>query len=197
MIKVKLASELGAPVKKNISEIFVDGFGQHFTFFSKDKRKLAAALEHMFVLDVFYVAMIDGEIAGITACTNGKDSCIAQNKKELGKHLGFLKGTIANMIFQSEFQKPAIEVGERIASVEFVATASKFRGKGVATAIMEHLFSFSLYNEYILEVADTNTGAVNLYQKLGYKEFLRIPQKHSKISGINYLVYMKYRKSEV
>jgi hypothetical protein len=88
MIEIKHASELGENSKKKISEIIVDGFGKHLTFFSKDDKKLAEALEHMFVLDVFYVAMIDGEIAGITVCTNGKTSSINHNKRELIRHLG-------------------------------------------------------------------------------------------------------------
>lgn len=196
MIEIRRASELGENTRKKISEIFVDGFGKELTFFSKDSKQLARALEHMFVLDVFYVAIIDGEIAGITACTNGRMTSTVSNKKELIKHLGFLKGTIASYIFKREFEKLPIEVGDRMASVEFVATASKYRGKGVATAIMNHIFTLPQYDEYVLEVADTNTNAVKLYEKLGYKEFRRIKPKHSKISGINYLVYMKYKKSQ-
>jgi ribosomal protein S18 acetylase RimI-like enzyme len=49
-------------------------------------------------------------------------------------------------VFKREFQKPPIEIGDKIASVEFVATASKFRGKGVASAIMNYLFTFPQYN---------------------------------------------------
>ncbi|TYR81895.1 GNAT family N-acetyltransferase [Priestia megaterium] len=193
-MEIKHASELGENSKKKISEIFVDGFGQHFTFFSKNNKKLIDAFEHMFVMDVFYAAIIDGEITSITACTNGKGSSVYLNKKELRKHLGFYKGTLAYMFLKPEFQKPPIETGDEIASVEFVATASKFRGKGAATAIMNHLFSLPQYNEYVLEVADTNTSAVKSYEKLGYKEFKRVKQKHSKRSGVNDLVYMKYRK---
>lgn len=70
MIEIKKANELGESTRKQISEIFVEGFGELHTFFSKDRRKLAIAFEHMFVLDVFYVALVDGEIAGITACTD-------------------------------------------------------------------------------------------------------------------------------
>jgi ribosomal protein S18 acetylase RimI-like enzyme len=83
-------------------------------------------------------------------------------------------------VFKREFQKPPIEIGDKIASVEFVATASKFRGKGVASAIMNYLFTFPQYNEYVLEVADTNTNAVKLYEKLGYKEFKRINKNTAK-----------------
>lgn len=87
-----------------------------------------------------------------------------------------------------------MEEGDKYASVEFVATSSKFRGKGVATAIMNDLFSLQEYEHYVLEVAGTNTSAVKLYEKLWLKEFKRIKQKFSKISGINYRVYMKYTK---
>jgi ribosomal protein S18 acetylase RimI-like enzyme len=194
MIEIKRASKLGENTKKKMSEIFVDGFGKDLTFFSEDKEKLAEALEHMFVVDVFYCALIDGEMAGITACTNGKVSSVYLNKQELRKHLGFYKGTLANIFLKPEFEKPPMETGDNIASVEFVATASKFRGNGVATAIMNYIFSLPQYDQYVLEVADTNTSAVKLYEKLGYKEFKRIKHKHSKRSGINYLVYMKYSK---
>lgn len=41
----------------------------------------------------------------------------------------------------------------------------------------------------------TNMKAVKLYEKLGYSEFLRIRQKHSKQIGVNNLVYMKILKN--
>jgi ribosomal protein S18 acetylase RimI-like enzyme len=194
MIEIKCASELGDNAKRKISEIFVNGFGEHLKYFTKDNTKLVEALEHMFVTDVFYVAIIDDEFAGIAACINGESSTVYLNKKELRKHLGFYKGTLAYIFLKPEFQKPPIKTGDKIASVEFVATASKFRGKGAATAIINHLFSLQHYNEYILEVADTNTNAVKLYEKLGFKEFTRIKEKHSKRSGVNFRVYMNYIK---
>jgi ribosomal protein S18 acetylase RimI-like enzyme len=193
MIEIKKANELGESSRKQISEIFVEGFGDLHSFFSKDRRKLAIAFEHMFVLDVFYVALVDGEIAGITACTDGKIMPINHSKKELKNHLGFLKGTFAYSVFKREFQKPPIEVGGKKAWIEFVATSAKYRGKGVATAIMNHIFTLSQYNEYILVVADNNTNALKMYEKLGYKEFKRIKHKYSKYSGIDHMIYMEYK----
>jgi len=38
----------------------------------------------MFILDQFFVAIANGEIAGVTACTDGKKSVIL-NKKELSQ----------------------------------------------------------------------------------------------------------------
>lgn len=80
--------------------------------------------------------------------------------------------------------------------MEFVATAAEHRGKGVASAIIEHIVKVTPFSAYILEVADTNLAAVKLYEKLGFKEFMRTPEPHSKRSGINYLVYMKYEPTE-
>lgn len=196
MIEIKPATSIGGNINRKISEIFVECFGQHFTFLTKDTNKLVAAFEHMFYTDVFYVALIDGKVAGITALTDGKESCINENKKELRKHLGYVKGTLFYQIFQHEFHKPAMLTGDGIASVEFVATASEYRGKGVASAIIHHLFAFPQYQDYVLEAADTNINAVRLYEKLGFREFKRIKQKFSKFIGVNHIVHMKYSKTE-
>jgi ribosomal protein S18 acetylase RimI-like enzyme len=55
---------------------------------------------------------------------------------------------------------------------------------------MEYIFSLNMYEKYILEVADTNEHAYNLYKKLGYEEVYKIKQNLPKKIGINYLVYM-------
>ena len=195
-MKIIRAVEFGHDAKLKISKIFVDGLYQWLRFFSKDKNKLQKAFTHMFNLDVFYVAVIDGGIAGMAACTDGKAASVHLQRKELKKHLGFLMGTITYYILKNQFeQKPyPFEIERGVGAVEFVATSNEFRGQGVATAMMKHIIDSSPYDEYVLEVADTNTIAVRLYEKLGYKEFLRIKHKHSKRSGVDYLVYMKYSK---
>jgi ribosomal protein S18 acetylase RimI-like enzyme len=193
------ASEFGNSndTKMEISKIFVDGFFQWLHFFSKDKDKLVKAFSHMFNLDVFYVVVSDREIAGITACTDGRVSSVHLESKELKKHLGFFMGIIAYSVLKREFEEKQypFEIEEGMGMVEFVATSTKYRGQGVATSIMNYIFDSTPYGVYALEVADTNTNAVKLYEKLGYSEFLRIKQKHSKRSGVNHLVYMKYSKN--
>ena len=193
-MKVMLAREYGEDASIQISQIFVEGFYQWLKFFSKDKEKLINAFKHIFNLDVIYVAVIDDKIAGMTACNDGKEKTIHFNKKELKEYLGFLMGNITYYVLRKEFITKTypfpITVG--MGSIEFVATSTDHRSKGVATSIMKHIFENTSFKDYVLEVADTNTNAVNLYTKLGYKEFMRIKEKHSKQSGINYLVYMKY-----
>ena len=145
-----------------MSEIFAEGFTQWLVFFSKDKNKIAKAFAHMFVLDQFYVAIANDKIAGVTACTDGKTLSVRLNKKELRKHLGFFKGSMAGIFLKKEFEAPYEEFPPNTGSIEFVGTASEFRGQGVATQIIQHIIENTPYNDYVIEeVADTNTPAMN------------------------------------
>jgi ribosomal protein S18 acetylase RimI-like enzyme len=147
----------------------------------------------MFVLDYFYVGIIDNEISGMMVCVDKEHFCINHNRKTLIKYLGVIKGLLANMIFTKYFNKYPkypVEIDEKTGSIEFVATNKKYRKKGIASSIMEHIFSLGTYKKYILEVADTNEQALRLYEKLGYREVYRIKQKYAKSIGINYLIYM-------
>lgn len=195
MLEVKQALSVEKNIGRRISALFIDGFGNNFVFFSKDRERLIRAFAHMFVLEVFYVALLDGNIVGIGACTNGKIHSVEPKWKALSSHLGVVKGTFAYFVFKREFHKPPMRTGSRMAFVEFIATDSRYRGKGIASAILKHFLEKPEYDEYILEVADTNTQAVNLYKRLGFVEFTRVKEKHTEVSGVNYLIYMSHRKA--
>ncbi|WP_424475143.1 GNAT family N-acetyltransferase [Oceanobacillus kimchii] len=183
-------------VREKFSKTFVDGFGEDLRYFTEDREKLAKALEHIFILENFYITVVDEDIAAITFCTNGDKLAIQHNKKELRKHLGWLKGTIANVVFKKEFQKPPVKTGDKIANIGFVATAEKYRRQGMASTLMNYILSLPQYETFLLEtIADTNTSALQLYKNLGLKEIKRTKQKHTKFSGINYYIDMAYKKN--
>jgi ribosomal protein S18 acetylase RimI-like enzyme len=184
-------------VRTQISEIFAEGFTQWLVFFSKDKNVIAKAFAHMFILDQFFVAIANGKIAGVTACTDGTKKSVRLNKKELRKHLGFFKGSMAGIFLKKEFEAPYENFPPNTGSVEFVGTAPKFRGQGVASQIIQYIIENTPYNDYIIEeVADTNTPAMRLYKKLGFVEYKRkpIPEKIAKKIGINNFLSLKYIK---
>jgi ribosomal protein S18 acetylase RimI-like enzyme len=192
MIEVRRADELGEAYRTRISAVFVDGFGEYLEYFSKDRRKLTDALAHMLVLELFHVVLVDGEPAGIAACTDGVRLCVQPDRKRLRQHLGFVKGAIAYFVFRREFQKPWERTREGVASIEFVATASAYRGRGVATTLLTELLALPQYTEYVLEeIADTNTPALRLYEKLGFREYQRVRVKHTRRTGINAYVSMR------
>lgn len=191
------ADEVDLDVRTQMSEIFAEGFTQWLVFFSKDKNIIAKAFAHMFVLDQFYIAIANDKVAGVTACTDGKISSVRLNKKELRKHLGFFKGSMAGIFLKKEFEAPFENSPPNTGSIEFVGTAPEFRGQGVASQIIQHILENTTYNNYVIEeVADTNTPAMNLYKKLGFEEYKRkvIPQKVAKKIGINNFLSLKYVK---
>ncbi|MDQ0268400.1 hypothetical protein [Cytobacillus purgationiresistens] len=85
-----------------MSAIFVEGFGKHFTFFSKDSNRLKLTFSHMFNSNFFYVAIVDGEVIGMIACTDGKNPSVSIQGKEFRKHLGLVKETLAAFILKRE-----------------------------------------------------------------------------------------------
>jgi ribosomal protein S18 acetylase RimI-like enzyme len=192
-MEIKLARDFDKDTRKKISKLFVEAFEKDLKMISKDTSKLIKAFSHMFVLDYFYLGIIDNEIAGMMVCIDKEHHCINHDKKILIKYLGCIKGLLANMIFKKYLQKYPkypVEIDARTGSIEFVATNGKYRRMGIATEIMKYIFSLKLYENYILEVADTNDQAFNLYGKIGYKEVHRVKQKYAKKIGINYLIYM-------
>lgn len=196
---VAKADEVEVCVRTQMSEIFADGFIQWLGYFSKDKNIIAKAFAHMFVLDQFYVAIENDKVAGLAACTDGKTLSVSLNKKELRKHLGFFKGSMAGLFLKKEFESPYENFPPNTGSIEFVGTAAEFRGHGAATQIIRHIFENTPYSDYVIEeVADTNTPAMNLYKKLGFEEYKRraIPQKAAQKNGINYLLSLKYVKKQ-
>lgn len=195
-MNVILARDYNGDTGMKISEIFVEGFYQWLKYFSKDKAKLKKAFAHMFNPEVFYIAVIGDKVAGITACNDGTVPSVILNHREFRRHLGFFMGTITYYLLRQEFEKKQypFEITKGMGLIEFVATSDQYRGQGVATTIISHIINITPYKEYALEVADTNTNAVKLYEKLGFADFMKVKDKHSKQSGINYFVYMKIVK---
>jgi ribosomal protein S18 acetylase RimI-like enzyme len=193
MIDIVPARELGDDAPRIVSEIFIDGFGQHFTAFAKDPRRLVDAFAHTFVLDLFYVARLDGDPAGIAACTDGVRRCVESDATTMRRHLGPIRGTFAHLVFASQFSGSIPDPKPRQGSIEFVATSARHRGKGVATALLSWLHDLPQYDSFVLaEVADTNAAALGVYQRLGYVEYRRKPVRHGRISGINAYVSLRH-----
>ena len=185
------ANQLPFDPKSQMGMIFAEGYYQWLGFFSKDKENLSKALEHMFDLDYFFVAEENNKIAAIAACTNRKSPPVRLDKKILSEKFGLVRGSIAYVVLKKNLVDHSypFEVPQQTASIEFVATAPEYKGKGVAYSLITYIMQTLSHSEYILEVADNNIPAIRLYEKLGFNEFERILAP--KGSGIKYLIYMK------
>lgn len=186
-------------IRNEISSIFVDGFYEWIKFFSKDKEVLKKAFAHMFNLDAFYVVFIDDQVAGFASICDENVNNITLNRKELQKHLGLFMGFFAYKVLRKEFEdkKYPFTITSDMQTIEFVATNPKYQRCGIASKIIQYIFENDPHTSFVLEVADTNSKAVALYKKLGFKEITRIKMKDSKQSGIDHLLYMKYAKIPV
>lgn len=107
--KIVKADETDLDVRAQMGNIFADGFTQWLGYFSKDKNVIAKAFSHMFVLEQFYVAVTDDEVAGVAACTDGESQSVKLNAKELRKHLGLFKGSMAGIFLKKEFEAPYVD----------------------------------------------------------------------------------------
>ncbi|RAT96988.1 N-acetyltransferase [Brevibacillus sp. Leaf182] len=198
MFTVIRADQVEFDAREQMSQIFAEGFTQWLGFFSNDKQTVARAFAHMFVLKQFYVAVTDDrKVAGMAACTDGTATSVKLNSKELRKHLGLYKGTLAGLILKREFEATLADPSPVKCSIDFVGTAPEFRGQGAAMAILCNIMENTPYEHFLIEeVADTNIPAMKLYQKLGFQEYKRkpVPLKRAKKIGINHFLSLKYVK---
>jgi len=186
------ASALPYNPRPQMAEIFAEGFyDDGLKYFSKDKIKLAKAFEHIFMLENFYVTEANGEILAIVGCVDKKPPPVKLDKKILVQQLGFFRGRLAFWgVSKFILNKPyPFDQPITAASIEFVATAPAHRGKGAAFGLIGHVMNDMSFDQYVLEVVSHNAAAMRLYEKLGFVEFMRVPEP--KRSGIEFFVYMR------
>lgn len=173
----------------------MDAYYKDLCVFSKNQKTLHAAFKNSFLLDHFYGAYLKTELAGIYALTNEKERCIKIVKKDFINSFGFIKGFIITMAMKNEFEHP-ITLLEEGFFIEAVAVAEKFQGQGIGKAMMQHAITVSPYLE--LDVTDANIRAKQLYDKIGFITFKKVPEKHfKKAKGFTKRYFMQYRRSNL
>ena len=196
MIGIKRGDELGAGARRGIAEVLVHGFAEDFAFFSKDPMALADAFEHMIILERFHVGLVDGEPAAIATVTERDQECFEPRRREFQHALGRWHGLISYFIVRSQFLGTHDDAPPGLAEIGFVTTAPQFQKQGVATALMKQLLTLP-YEEFVLrDIKDTNTAALALYRKLGFRELHTRPVKFAKRAGFSTYVSMTRKTAE-
>src|SRR5690625_1432 len=136
------ANKVDLDVRKEMGEIFAEGFTQWLGYFSNDKSIIAKAFAHMFILDQFYVAIKTSEIAGVAACTDGKSLSVRLNIKELRSHLGFIKGSMAGIFLKKEFEAHYENFPPNNGSIEIVENDTTLRGQCVMNKFLVHSIQY-------------------------------------------------------
>ncbi len=76
-MEIKRAAEFGDNIREKLGEVYVNAFYDDvLRYFSKNKTKLIKLFACGFLLESFYVAIIDNEITGMAACMSKGEVCI-------------------------------------------------------------------------------------------------------------------------
>jgi ribosomal protein S18 acetylase RimI-like enzyme len=174
-MEIKRAIEFGDDIRERLGEVYVDAFYDDvLKYFSKDKAGLIKAFARGFLLEYFYVAIIGNEIVGMVACMGKGKICFNFDLKTFIKYLGLFRGLFTSFGI-SQFIKGFPKLDEKTALIEYLAVDTKHLRMGVASTLVKSLFTLTEYKNYLLEVIGTNTKAINLYKKLGFKvEYIKI-----------------------
>lgn len=188
MVHIRKAKETD---RNNIALCIAEGFEKDFSILCKDNQKVADAIAAGLNLERFYVADMNGTIAGVLAVSDCNGRAARAEKVSLKKHFGFLKGVISTFVLKEEFEKQ-LEYPVTTGYIEFVAVRKKYRRQGIAATMLQESMLLTNYQDFVLDVTDINDNAIQCYTRIGFEEFKRIPEKHGKQKGFNERIFMRY-----
>lgn len=188
MIHIRKASETD---RDNVAMCIAEGFEKDFSILCKDNQKVADAIALGLNMEKFYVADVDGNVAGVLAISDCNGRAAKVEKVSLKKQLGLFKGIIGAFVLKEEFEKQ-LEYPVTTGYIEFVAVRKKYRKQGIASTMLRESMLLTKYQDFVLDVTDINEKAIRCYSSIGFEEFKRIPEKHGKQKGFNEKIYMRY-----
>jgi len=194
---VKRLSELDDRHLDQTVQLFIDGFFKEMgDKLSINLQTLANAVKPSFKKDHYYVCLLDDKVMGLLAVSSNKSRSHAFDKKTIRRGLGFFKGSLIYSILNEELQKP-LDLPEKQCNIESVTTGVEARGKGVASKLINHVIDNLDYEEFVLDVIDSNVNAIRLYEKLGFAVYKRKKESFlARMAGMNERLYMKYNRPE-
>ena len=193
LISINYTVRKASPSEKlPIARTLAYAFEEDFSGLTKDMERIAKALENGIDTDRFVVAETGGGIIGITGCADCLGRAVTVTKKEIRKHLGLIRGSIAYMVLYEEAFAP-LDFPPTTAMIDYVGVLKAARGNGIAKALLEKTVELNpQYTKFVLNVKDNNDGAIRVYERFGFVEYERIPYKWAKQAGFNAKVWMRY-----
>lgn len=176
--------------RQGLARCIAEGFERDFSALCKDTEKTARAIEGGIRTSRFWVAEEKDILAGTAALSDCRERAVRTDRAGYLKHFGPLRGRLALFVLKEEFETP-LKIPEKTGYLEFAAVDRRFRRQGVATALLQKILSSGLYQDYLLDVVNTNTGAIRLYEKLGFQTVRQIPEKHGKQKGFDFRIIMR------
>ncbi len=179
--------------RSDIALCIAEGFKKDFDVLCKNTHTVATAISTGLQISKFYVAESENEVVGVVAISDCNGRAATTDIASYKENFGFFKGSIANLVLKEEFESP-LDYPPTTGYIEFVAVRNSHQRKGIATSMLKESMIQSSYEDYVLDVTDVNPAAIRCYSALGFKEFKRAKEKHSKQKGFSAKIYMKYQK---
>lgn len=181
--------ELNDLQKKQLIEIFIEGFG-HLMTFSKDKSILQELFGSAINEEYVYAYVEENRVLGFVGIATNKIRPIKLKQEVCIKLFGKMQGSIIckqmNGIFQSKVVKEDTDL-----YIDSLATSKEARGKGIATELLTYCFDLPEYKNYYIEVLSKNINAKSLYEKLGFRIVKKQPISFLSFLGFGYPIKMK------
>jgi len=177
--------------RDQIAALTVGAFASAFKLLDKNLKLITQSIKDFIIIENFFVADQE-ELIGLIALSNLYSRAFELNIKSLRQNLGFMKGLIAGFFVSREL-KPKRALTDTEAFIEIVAVDNRFRGRGIATQILNHIICHTRYEQYYLEVLDTNDAAIRCYKKCGFFEYSR--KRESLAKNYHYKMILKYCKT--
>lgn len=169
--------------------LFVDGFAHMFTF-SKEKETLITLFRQGVREEYVYVAKMEESIVGFIGLGTNHSRVFHFEKEVCRDLFGRIKGTIVFKQLKAILETPAVK-GEKDVYIDFLTTHQEYRGRGVATELLNYACSLVEYDTCYIEVLSKNVTAWRLYKQLGFEEYKKVHNLAVMIQGWGYLVELK------
>ena len=198
MIQIVKGKELNKKLRKEMSKLFVCSFFDAFSAFCKDKEKLIKAFYNIFELSCFYSVLLDNEIIGMGAVSDGS-SPIKFSKCRLYKCFGVKQGKSIYSHLNSLFvnRDYDFEMDDLCGMIEFICVKEEYRNRKVGFTLVNHIMHDNKYVRYLAKVGNNNYYARTLFEGIGFEEFhVEEASKYEKENlGLENNIYLIYQKN--
>lgn len=184
-ITIAKLSELDNEYKAMAVHLFVDSFYNMYTSITKDKIVLNELLLYSLDFSLVYVAIYDNNVVGFMGIANNKKRTMRFDKMKCIELLGKVKGSIVYKQLGSILEKPNVKNDNEMC-IDYLATDRNYRGRGIATKLIEYACNELGYEECYIEVLSKNITAKRLYEHTGFTEY-----KKTYNLGFGYISKMK------
>lgn len=169
-------AELSSIHLRQAVEIFAASFYEPLSFISPQVEVIADILEHSFIPEYHFVALLNGNVVGVMSFSTATGRSHQFSREQLIAKLGLFRGSIVFFRLRGVLGHP-LELTDYQCYIDSVATDTAFRGAGISTELQRYVLRKLPYREFLLEVAETNFKAIRMYEELGFVVGERKPQR--------------------